>query len=84
MGIFILKSIRTTLCELVVVLVIEFLECALVKRVADLLHKVVIEIKVMQNSKAHTEHLLSLEKVADICTGVALTSRTATCGRNRT
>ena len=56
----------SSLAELDSVFVIEFLVAALVKSIADFLHKLVIEIKVMKNGKAHAESLFCLEKMANI------------------
>ena len=45
---------------------------ALHNGVADLFHKLIIEIKVMNNAKTHTQKLASLEQMADIRAGIGL------------
>ena len=44
--------------------VIELLVSALIESISDLLHQIVIEVKVVQNRKSHTESLTRLEKMA--------------------
>lgn len=56
---------------------VEFLVFALIESVADLLHKLVIEIKVMKNAKTHSERFLSLKEMSYIRARVILAGRTA-------
>lgn len=57
------------------ILLIEGLEVTAVKSIADLLHKLVVEVKVVLNCKAHSHSLLCLDEVADIGSAVM-----AACG----
>ena len=68
--------VLAALCKLESVFVIKFLVSVLIKRVADFLHKLVIEIEVMKHRKTHTERLLCLEKVTDICARILTAGRT--------
>ena len=57
---------------------VEFLVSALVKSVSDLLHKVIIEIEIMENRKAHTKGFACLEEMTDVGSGVLTAGRTLT------
>ena len=39
---------------------------ALIKRISDLFHHIVIEIKIMHDQKTHTKHLLCLEQMSHV------------------
>ena len=54
---------------------IKFLISALVKSISDLLHKVVIEIEIMENRKAHTKGFACLEEMADVGAGILAAGR---------
>jgi hypothetical protein len=63
---------------------VEFLVSALVKSISDLLHKVIIEIEIMKNRKAHTKGFAGLEEMTDVGSGILTAGRTLTFLGNRT
>ena len=63
---FAASSVRTAVCQKIMIAFVELAVSSLVECVAYLLHKLVIEIEIMQNRKPHAERLLCLEEVADI------------------
>ena len=54
-----------------------------VQRFPDFCHKIVIKIEIMQNSKAHSEHFLRFEQMADISAGMHAACRAAAFVGNR-
>ena len=74
--IYIAQTLLCALAEHINLLFLKALPIALHNSVADLFHKLVIEIKVMDNAQAHTEQFACLEQMADIRTGIGLTNRT--------
>ena len=71
-------------CIPVHTLLFELLIAAFVDRIADVLHEMIVEIKIMQDAQTHTEHLLRLEQVANICPAVMAAGRTLTSLLDRT
>ena len=65
-----LFSVLASLSQCIMVLLIEGFEITAVQSVADLSHKLVIEVEVMLYCKAHTDGLLRFNKVANIGTAV--------------
>ena len=57
---------------LVIKFLAEFFEATLFYCGTDFFHKLIIEIKVMDNAKAHSQQFPCLEQVADICAGIGL------------
>ena len=49
----------------------------LLDRAADLLHQMIVEIKIVKNQESHPEHLLCLEQMVDVRPGVASARRAA-------
>ena len=60
------KDLIDTLCELVYPLAVECLKLTVIECLSDFFHKLVIEIEVVQNTKAHTEQLTCLKQMTDI------------------
>ncbi len=56
----------------------EFLESALIERVADLLHEVVVEPEVVHDEQTLRQHLAALEQMAQICAAEAAAGRALT------
>ena len=61
---------------------VEFCKSSLVKCLTYLSHKLVVEPKVMKNAKTSGELFASLEKVANICSGIVFAGRTLASGRD--
>ena len=78
-----LRSVYTSFVKLKSVFSVKFLGSSLVKRISYLLHKIVIEIEVMKNCKAHAKSLLSLKEMTDIGARIVLTSRASALIGNR-
>ena len=74
---YILDLVLASLCESVVILLVESLKVAAVKSLADLLCKLVVEIEVVLNCKTHTNGLLRLDKMADIGAAMVAAGGTA-------
>ena len=81
---FSLVACLRSLCIPVHTLLFELLIAAFVDRIADVLHEMIVEIKIMQDAQTHTEHLLRLEQVANICPAVMAAGRTLTSLLDRT
>ena len=61
----------------------EFLEAALVERIADLLHQMVVEPEVMHDQQTLRQHLAALEQVAQIRAAEPAAGRTLTAFLDR-
>ena len=51
---------------------------ACVNGLPNLLHHVIVKIKIVKNTKTHAQHLLSLQKMADVGSAVAAAGRALT------
>ena len=58
--------IGAALGKLITVVIIELLIAPLVKRIAYFLHKLIVEIEVMQNRKSHSKRFLCFKEMPDI------------------
>ena len=67
----------------VLILMVKFLESALIKCLTNFLHKLVVEIEVMKHRKTHSKCLTGLEKMSDVGARVMLTCGALTLLCNR-
>src|SRR5699024_2597853 len=51
-------------------------ESARIQGISDTLHQMIVEVQIVQHSKAHAQHLLRLQQMADVSSGIGPAGRT--------